>query len=798
MKSAESIYQRIVEASPYPIYLCSGEELIISVANKAALKAWGRDESVIGMRFIHALPELEGQPFLKLLEDVFRTGEAYVARNDQADLLINGQIHTFFFDFSYQAMHDDEGKITGVLCFATDVTALEHAKRQAVKTQRDFQESESRFRTMAETTDVLISTSDATGNATYFNKAWTDLVGKKEEELLKFGWVDLIHPDDKVNWVNNYLAAHNDKRAIKGEFRIKSESGDYRWLLAKIPARFNTTGEFLGYIGSCIDITDRKQWELSLEAATEEIQMVNEELNASNEELISANEELAIANHELRQTQALLRNQSIEKQTALDRIKAQDQNIKNMVRQAPVGMCILQGDPLYIIEVNESFLELIGKTKDDSMDKPYWEVIAEAADYYKPITDHVLATGETFHADEHELMLIRNGKEEMINVDFVYEPMFDEKRKVYAIMIVAIDITDKVMARKKLQRAEESLRLAMEAAGLGSFSINPDTNEFKASQSMKTFFGLNSNDSISFESALNQIREDYRPEVIRQLHIAFSDNLKFDMEYPIIGYNDGQTRWVRAVGKMQSSDGKKAFTGVLNDITERRKDEERKNDFIGMVSHELKTPLTSMKGYVQMLLMKMRKLEDEFAISSLEKTNTQIGKMTTMINGFLNVSRLESGKIHIDHRIFDLAQLVKETEEEASNTISSHKIIFAPVEETIVNADRDKIGQVINNLISNAVKYSVAGSTIQVACVTIEQKALISVRDEGMGIKPQDAAKIFERYYRVEGSQMFSISGFGIGLYLCAEIIHRHSGEIWVDSDFGKGSTFSFSLPVVG
>lgn len=204
-----------------------------------------------------------------------------------------------------------------------------------------------------------------------------------------------------------------------------------------------------------------------------------------------------------------------------------------------------------------------------------------------------------------------------------------------------------------------------------------------------------------------------------------------------------------------------------------------------------------MKGYVQMLLLKMKKLDDQFAISSLEKTNTQIGKMTTMINGFLNVSRLESGKIHIDHKIFDLAQLVKETEDEVISTVSSHKIIFAPVEETIVNADRDKIGQVINNLISNAVKYSVAGTTIQVACVTIENRAVISVRDQGMGIKTQDAAKIFERYYRVEGSQMFSISGFGIGLYLCAEIIHRHSGEIWVDSDFGKGSTFSFSLPVV-
>ncbi|MBC7566650.1 MAG: PAS domain S-box protein [Pedobacter sp.] len=789
MKSTESIYQRIVEASPYPVYLCTGEDLVITVANRATLKAWGKDESVIGMRFIHAVPELSDQPFIHLLKNVFRTGEMYIAKNDQVDMLIDGERKTFYYNFSYQAMRNDIGIITGVLCFASDVTELELAKQTAIKSQKDFQDSESRFRTMAETSDVLISMLDATGNAIYFNKAWSDLTGKPEEELLKFGWVDLMHPDDKVNWVNDFLAAHNEKLTVKGEFRIQSKSDGYRWLLAKIPARFDGDGNFVGYIGSCIDITDRKHWEFSLERANEEIQMINEEMNASNEELVASNDKLL-------SVQELMHIQAIEKQTALDRLKSQDENIKNMVKQAPVGMCIIQGNPLSVVEVNDTFLELIGKTREELSDKPYWEVNAEAASFYEPITAHVLATGESFHSVEQELMLIRNGKEKIVNVDFVYEPMFDEHQKPYAIIIVSIDITDKVVARKKLQRAEESLRLALEAAGMGSFSLNPETKEFKVSPSMKTFFGLDPEERISYEAAIKQIPDNYRTDVLSQLDHSFKNNNTFDMEYPILGYSDGQIRWVRAVGKMQDSDGKRAFTGVLNDITERRKDEERKNDFIGMVSHELKTPLTSMRGYVQMLLLKMRKLEDEFAISSLEKTNTQIGKMITMINGFLNVSRLESGKIHIDHKVFDLAQLVKESEDESINTISSHKIVFEPVEETIVNADKDKIGQVINNLISNAVKYSVAGSTINVACITVDNRALVSVRDEGMGIKPQDAAKIFERYYRVEGNQMFSISGFGIGLYLCAEIIHRHEGEIWVDSDFGKGSTFSFSIPV--
>ena len=116
--------------------------------------------------------------------------------------------------------------------------------------------------------------------------------------------------------------------------------------------------------------------------------------------------------------------------------------------------------------------------------------------------------------------------------------------------------------------------------------------------------------------------------------------------------------------------------------------------------------------------------------------------------------------------------------------------------ETFVIADRDKIGQVINNFISNAVKYSAGGSTIQVACVTVDCMAVVSVSDEGEGIKQEDQAKLFDRYYRIEGPHTKTVAGFGIGLYICAEIIQRHDGRIWVESEIGKGSTFYFSLPV--
>ncbi|HEX8608713.1 MAG TPA: ATP-binding protein, partial [Pedobacter sp.] len=320
--------------------------------------------------------------------------------------------------------------------------------------------------------------------------------------------------------------------------------------------------------------------------------------------------------------------------------------------------------------------------------------------------------------------------------------------------------------------------------------------DFVASPKLKELFGFFPAEQVSFEAAMSQIHVDYRQQVAQLVESAFTNGTQLDAEYPIIGNHDGKVRWVRAIGEVQSSEGKDYFSGVLHEITEKKLDEIRKSDFIAMVSHELKTPLTSMKGYVQLLLGRLDKQEDGSIVGILEKANSQVMKMSNMINGFLDISRLESGKIHIDRQVFDLSVLIKESEAETLATVSSHTVIFAPVELTFVSADRDKIGQVIDNLISNAVKYSSPGTDIHVSCETVENKALVRVKDNGIGIKSEDLLKIFDRYYRVEGSQMNLISGFGIGLYLCSEIINRHHGEIWAESELGTGSTFGFSLPL--
>lgn len=239
-----------------------------------------------------------------------------------------------------------------------------------------------------------------------------------------------------------------------------------------------------------------------------------------------------------------------------------------------------------------------------------------------------------------------------------------------------------------------------------------------------------------------------------------------------------------------------AIAGTTRDISEIKENEQRKNDFISMVSHELKTPLTSAISYVQLAQRRALSSGDEMAANMLERADKQHAKMTRMINGFLNVSRLESGKMQIDRRRFDLAKLVKEVEEETQSYVTTHPVTFEFCPAIFVDADREKIGQVFNNLISNAVKYSHAGKPITVSCSAGENEVTVSVHDEGIGVDQEDLPRLFERYYRVKEAETNNIAGFGIGLYLCSEIIKRHNGEIGVKSEPGKGSTFYFTLPL--
>jgi PAS domain S-box-containing protein len=685
---------------------------------------------------------------------------------------------------------DDQGEIMEWFGTATDITERKSAE-DALKESRAYSEQQKRvYETITSNTPDLMYVFDLNYCFTYANTALLSMWGKTWDNAIGKGLLENGYEPWHAKMHENEIDQIKiSKQPIRGEVSFPHATLGVRVYDYILTPVLNEQAEVEAVAGTTRDITERKQWEESLASGSEELQAINEEMAATNEELAASNEELLATNDEL----ALVNHELV---VAQQKIEEGQVAFRLAVNAANFGTWFIHSVTREFV-TDDRLKELFGYYPGEplSIEQAVAQITEEYRGYVATKLENAIYNNGDYDVTYPTIGLHDNRLRWLRAIGNL---KVDPSGSFSAFTGVVMDITEQYLAAAEIKRAEENLRMAVDAAGLGTFYINAADRIFVASAKLKEFFGFLAEEEVPYEAAINQIHPDYREEAAELVESAFTKGTRFDMEYPIIGHRDGKIRWVRGVGEMQHNDGISYFTGILHEITERKQDEIRKNDFIGMVSHELKTPLTSMKGYIQLLLVKLKKREDEFIINALEKANAQVAKMTSMINGFLNISRLESGKIHIDRQSFDLAQLIKEAEEESLATILSHTVIYEQVETIFLNADRDKIGQVIHNLISNAVKYSPQGSVINVACFIANGTANISVKDQGMGIKPDDISRIFDRYYRVEGGHMYSISGFGIGLYLCAEIIHRHHGHIWAESEFGKGSVFTFSLPLSG
>ncbi|HEX7868802.1 MAG TPA: PAS domain-containing sensor histidine kinase, partial [Chryseobacterium sp.] len=235
---------------------------------------------------------------------------------------------------------------------------------------------------------------------------------------------------------------------------------------------------------------------------------------------------------------------------------------------------------------------------------------------------------------------------------------------------------------------------------------------------------------------------------------------------------------------------------AIEDITEKKELDRRKDDFLSIASHELKTPLTTIKGLVQLLQRMMPENSTERYISTLDKISIHVDRLNELINGLLDTSKIQSGNIEIHKEPFEVDKLLKDTIETISISHPRHKINLEGITKATIMGDDLQVTQVINNLISNAVKYSPNSKNIDIYANKVGSYVKISIKDYGIGINNQDKAKIFNRFFRA-GNIQKKFPGLGIGLYISHEIIANHNGTLWVESEPGQGSTFSFTLPIM-
>ena len=222
--------------------------------------------------------------------------------------------------------------------------------------------------------------------------------------------------------------------------------------------------------------------------------------------------------------------------------------------------------------------------------------------------------------------------------------------------------------------------------------------------------------------------------------------------------------------------------------------DDKKDEFLSMASHELKTPLTSLKAYVQ-LMERDAVTHSPMSGQFVGKASGYIRRLETLISDLLDVSKIKAEKLSFNIEKFPFKDFLEETIEGLQHTTQTHDLIIAESAKVICEADRIRIEQVVQNLVSNAVKFSPEATEVIIGSRMKAGMLEVYIRDQGIGISPENITKLFERFYRVEGAEM-KFPGLGIGLYIANEIIVRHKGELWVESETGKGSAFYFTLPV--
>lgn len=371
----------------------------------------------------------------------------------------------------------------------------------------------------------------------------------------------------------------------------------------------------------------------------------------------------------------------------------------------------------------------------------------------------------------------------------------DKKGNISYVVLQHEDITERKISEEALRTSEERLRLALDSGNIGVWDWDIKNKVLTWTDNVYKIHGVNKkNFDLTLETYMELIHPEDRKMVKRAIRNTLKTNEEFKIELRVIGH-DKCVRWVTTSATVihDASNKPERMLGATSEITQQKLIDQEKSDFLSMASHELKTPITSLNMFVDLLSSQQVIQKPEKTEYLVNKIKDQTSRLMDLTNDLLDVSRIETGKLKLNKKKFNLTELVIETVEGLQAT-TNHKLVVKGDKKIFVVGDRYRIFQVLINLITNAIKYSPENKRITIT-ITQKDKIIISVKDSGIGIAKDKQKRIFERLYQVTDPTEKTYPGLGLGLYISKEILERHNGEIWVKSDKGKGSTFYFSLP---
>jgi two-component system CheB/CheR fusion protein len=377
----------------------------------------------------------------------------------------------------------------------------------------------------------------------------------------------------------------------------------------------------------------------------------------------------------------------------------------------------------------------------------------------------------------------------------------DEQGKVMMYVGSSTNIQEQKKAMEALKISEEHFKALTNNNSLIIWQVDTQGVITYVNDTWRNFTGLDLNHRL-LEQTLEAVHPDDRKEVIAKLGAAFAAQVPMQNKFRFRKEN-GQYRWMLTYANPVRNPDFAGYIGSMIDIDDQERAQKatrqllkRKDEFLGIASHELKTPLTSMKASLQ-ILDKLSQVEfDPSKIRPfIDMANKQVRKLTEIVDDLLDVTKIQSGKMQLNTSQYFFQESVQDCINDMQQYTQGHQLIIRKTVAVKVVADRTRIEQVMINFLSNAIKYSPGKDKVVIDIEKTDSRIKFSVTDFGIGIPYEKQSFIFDRFFRVhESSQSFS--GLGLGLYISAEIINRHKGQVGMRSEEGKGSTFWFALPI--
>lgn len=372
-------------------------------------------------------------------------------------------------------------------------------------------------------------------------------------------------------------------------------------------------------------------------------------------------------------------------------------------------------------------------------------------------------------------------------------PIMSQWDKVIGAVVVLEDITDVMRLAHELSEEKSKLEAVLENVAVGVLAINEAGELMIANSSVfnmlaiaRPWWWLGS----TLEDAIPA------PGVVRLVRRAMEQDKPIINE--MVTLPSGRRIEVSCAAIEEPASTSGGIVAVLHDVTGLHEVEQAKSDFVSMVSHELRTPLTSIKAYVDTLQRQDVEFDAETRASFVSVIARETERMTRLINDILDLSRIEAGRLDLKPTFVDLPELLRKVESRIEQQAEGRRLIFeAPATMEPVLAEQAKLEQVMLNILGNALKYSPEGGDIEISVRRLKEKAMVSVKDHGIGIPEEQLPFIFEKYHRGGKSEGGGIRGAGLGLFVTKSIIEAHGGRIWAESTEGEGTSMIFTIPLL-